>query len=437
MNALGRHILIEFFGCNPEIMNTVSLIEKSMVDAAKDAGATVINSTFHHFSPYGVSGVVVIQESHLAIHTWPEYQYAAVDLFTCGDQVDPWKSFDVLKKAFEANNSSALELGRGNVNMLTRSDFNVKNIRAEAPHPTADGRTNRNVWFTDKDENQALSLRYTGEVLYRKKSPFQRVQILDSYGYGKMLALDNMIMCTEKDEYHYHEMIAHPAMLTHHAVKRVLIIGGGDGGTAREVLRHNSVEEVVMVEIDEAVIEAAETWLPSMSASLKHPKLKLHIADGIQFVADAAAGTFDLVLVDGSDPVGPAEGLFSGSFYQNCYRVLRKNGMLITQGESPKFNTDAFTGLNQCLKNIFGPEQVHTLLFFATTYPSGMWSFQIGSKGTVHPVRDFDPKRSEAFCQKHELGYYNAQTHLAAFALPTFVKKMLNELPVSVEHESL
>src|SRR5690606_18406256 len=122
LNALGRHILVEFIGCSPEVLNDVSVIETSMVEAAQKAGATVIQSTFHHFSPFGVSGVVVIQESHLAIHTWPEYQYAAVDLFTCGDTVDPWISFDHLKQAFEAKNQSVLEMHRGPLPMLKRTD---------------------------------------------------------------------------------------------------------------------------------------------------------------------------------------------------------------------------------------------------------------------------------------------------------------------------
>ena len=132
MSALGRHILVEFFGCESEILNEVSTIETGMVNAAEKAGATVINSTFHHFSPYGVSGVVVIQESHLAIHTWPEYQYSAVDLFTCGDSVNPWVSFDFLKEAFKATSYSALEMRRGSVDQLQRVDFDLSSMREES-----------------------------------------------------------------------------------------------------------------------------------------------------------------------------------------------------------------------------------------------------------------------------------------------------------------
>lgn len=425
--ALGRHILVEFFNCSPQIMNDVSAIETSMVDAASKAGATVINSTFHHFSPYGVSGVVVIQESHLAIHTWPEYGYAAVDLFTCGDTVDPWVSFDFLKNAFLAVNYSALEMHRGSVSQLTRQDFDLGSMRSG--HEVEEGaplKYTRNVWFTDKDDNQALSLRYTGDVLYKKESELQEVRVIDTYAYGKALTIDNMFMCTEKDETHYHEMITHPTMLAHGNIKNVLVIGGGDGGTVREVLKHSSVEKVTMVEIDENVVEASKLHLPTIAAAFENPKLDLIIGDGIAYVENAAAESYDLIIVDGSDPVGPAEGLFSETFYNNCKNALKAGGLLVTQSESPMFNDTTFVELNACLKSVFSNETVHTLLFNIPTYPSGIWSIMIGSKGTVNP-KEFNTEIATEFEKNHNLHYYNAGVHSAAFSLPNYVKRMLNE----------
>lgn len=431
MNALGRHILVEFTNCNADVLNDVSKIESSMIEAAQIAGATVINSTFHHFSPFGVSGVVVIQESHLAIHTWPEYRYAAVDLFTCGDTVDPWVSFEFLKKAFEAN-YSAIEMNRGSVSIIKKSDFKVSPNSGlsvnQTPVDKNDYRINRNVWFTDRDENQALSLRYTGNVMFDETSPYQRVRVLESYAYGKMLAIDNMVMCTERDEAHYHEMIVHPVMQTLPQAKNILVIGGGDGGTIRELFKYPQVESVTMVEIDEAVVRASKEFLPSIASEFGNKKLKLIIGDGIAFVKSAAANQFDAIIVDGSDPAGPAEGLFTAEFYENCKKALTENGLLITQGESPMFHSSTFSELNQCLKTVFGMKQVHTLLFHATTYPSGMWSLQIGSKGSLNPVTDFNVAATKKFCQAQNLKYYNESLHTAAFCLPSFVKKMLNEL---------
>ncbi|MEN9969717.1 MAG: hypothetical protein RIR94_1924, partial [Bacteroidota bacterium] len=169
--ALGNHILVEFMNCDPHVMNDVAAIERDMVGAARKAEATVINSTFHHFSPYGVSGVVVIQESHLAIHTWPEYGYAAVDVFTCGD-MNAWIAFDHLKECFGAKSYSAIEMKRGSVNLLTRNDFDITSAREKAAEWRNPDFYTRNVWFTDKDEDPALSLRFTGDVCFDVQSPF-------------------------------------------------------------------------------------------------------------------------------------------------------------------------------------------------------------------------------------------------------------------------
>lgn len=424
--ALGNHILVEFMNCDPKIMNDVAGIERDMVAAAQKAGATVINSTFHHFSPWGVSGVVVIQESHLAIHTWPEYGYAAVDLFTCGE-MDAWISFDHLKECFGSTSYSALEMKRGSVNLLTRNDFDMSSMRQrsiDADWKNPDFYT-RNVWFTDKDEDQALSLRFTGEVFYDVQSPFQRVRIIESYKYGKMLALDDMVMTTIKDEFHYHEMISHPSMFTHGNARNILVIGGGDGGTVREILRHEGVENVTMVEIDGEVINACKEHLPQIAAAFDHPKLDLIVDDGIAFIKNAAPESYDIIIVDGSDPVGPAEGLFSVEFYTNCYNALKKNGILVAQGESPKFNDKAFAELNHTLQGIFGKDNAPVSLFFVPTYPTGMWSFQYGLKNMDHPKHVTNESMIDAFVETQGLRYYNSDIHKGSFATPNFVKQLL------------
>lgn len=426
MNALGRHILVEFSGCNSEVLDDVSKIEQGMVHAAREAGATVINSSFHHFSPFGVSGVVVIQESHLAIHTWPEYGYAAVDLFTCGDSVDPWISFDHLKKIFEAVNHSAIEMHRGSLNLLNRSEFTPKTQRpaaVAAPAPVFQ----RSVWFTDRDEHQALSLRYQGAMLHQKKSEFQTVRVFESEKYGRVLALDNAIMCTERDEAHYHEMLVHPALQNLRSPRRALVIGGGDGGTLRELLRYPTLEKIDLVEIDGEVIEAAKRFFPRMAAGFQSPKLSLKLDDGIRFVQEAAAGVYDVVIVDGSDPVGPAKGLFSPEFFRNCHRILNEQGVLATQGESPLFHEDAFRDLHRTLQSCFGAELAHVALFFAPTYPTGMWSVHLATKAARHPIADVDLRAVAKFAAAQDLSYYNEGIHASAFALPGFVKRLLND----------
>jgi len=427
-NTLGRHILVEFYGCSSSILNDVITIEKAMVDAAKAAEATVINSTFHHFSPYGVSGVVVIQESHLAIHAWPEYQYAAVDIFTCGDEVQPWVAYDFLKKAFEADHGSAMEINRGQKDLLKRINVDYLIKDRTATEETLNPEFKRDVWFTDKDENIALSLRHSGKLLYHAQSPYQRVRVLESYAYGKTLAIDNMIMVTEKDEFVYHEMIAHVPTFIHGNVKRALVIGGGDGGTVRELLKHPEIEEVVMVEIDEKVVEASKLHLPQLSCAFDNPKLQLLIQDGIEYLNNCPDEAFDLIIVDGSDPEGPAEGLFSASFYQNAYRALRPEGVLNLQSEGPLFNSAAFVELNHCLNDIFGKTSVACYLAYISTYPTGMWSFTTAQKGKALNYTDFDLSQAAIFSEQHKLQYYTPEMHFAAYALPPFVKTMLEQV---------
>lgn len=425
MASLGRHIIVEYYNCSPELLNDVVHIEESMENAAEEAGATIINSTFHHFSPYGVSGVVVIQESHLAIHTWPEYGYASVDLFTCGDTVNPWVSYQMLKEAFAAGHGSAVELSRGEMALLKkRKNFNVKSMRDEKSSDDGSPIKTRDVWFTERDDKIALSLKHDGK-LYDVQSDYQKVAIYKTQAYGKMLTLDGMVMTTEVDEYVYHEMITHVPLLTHPNPKRVLIIGGGDGGTAREVLKHDGLDEVVMVEIDDKVIEASKLHLPSIAEALEHPKLNLIVDDGIKYVNDAADGSFDLVIVDSTDPVGPAEGLFTVDFYKDVYRILSDDGIMITQSESPRFNSKVFKEIYQTYRGIFGQDKVHCYLAYIPTYPTGMWSFSYSSKGSAHPLKQKAIEEINSFAKSAKLKYYNAEMHQASFALPTFVREMI------------
>ncbi len=362
MKSLGRHILVEFHGCSAEILNDVPRIEHSMLEAAVQSGATIINSVFHHFSPFGVSGVIVIQESHLAIHTWPEYRYAAVDLFTCGDSVNPWVSYESLKGAFQAEHGSAIELNRGQLELLEKIDIDLGDMRDTATQKLMPPKHSRSVWFTDKDENIALSIRHKGDRIFQERSPYQLVEIFDTFKYGKMLTVDKMVMCSEKDETAYHEMIIHVPMLANPQVKNVLVIGGGDGGSVREILRHTQVENVTMVEIDEVVVRASREFLPSLSSSLDDPKLNLVIGDGIEYLKNAESESFDFIVVDSSDPVGPSVGLFSADFYKDVCRCLTPHGMMAAQSESPRFNQNAFVDLSHCLQDIFEPQNVHTYL---------------------------------------------------------------------------
>ena len=183
-----------------------------------------------------------------------------------------------------------------------------------------------------------------------------------------------------------------------------------------------------MVEIDEEVVNACKKHLPSISHELNNPKLNLIIDDGIEFVKLAKKEIYDLIIVDGSDPIGPAEGLFTVDFYENCYNCLSSKGILVAQGESPKFNQNAFVDLNKTLQSIFGSSNTSVALFYAPTYPTGMWSFQYGFKGITNHISSSKREQIDTFVSDHQLLYYNYNIHLSSFALPNFVKNKISNL---------
>ena len=263
------------------------------------------------------------------------------------------------------------------------------------------------------------------DLLFSERSDFQHLMVVETDTFGRLMLLDGLVMLTERDEFVYHEMIAHPALCLHADPRRVLIVGGGDGGTAREVLRHASVEAVDMVEIDGLVVEAARRFFPTVASALDDPRLNVRIEDGLAFARNAPEGHYDVVLVDSTDPVGFAEGLFGKDFYQDCVRLLADGGILVSQTESP-FDA-AFQRQISSAHGLLGGLFAHVAFYLAhiPTYPMGTWSFAMASKG-LHPSADFDADAARARLAPFmaDLRYYNADLHAGAFALPTFVQRL-------------
>ncbi|MCY4643491.1 MAG: polyamine aminopropyltransferase [Bacteriovoracales bacterium] len=274
--------------------------------------------------------------------------------------------------------------------------------------------------FVEEFQGLDFSMKYGVEkTLFCGQSDFQSVDIVETKTFGKMLLNDGLVMVTERDEFVYHDMIAHVPLFTHPCPRKVLIIGGGDGGTAREVLRHDVVEKCVMVEIDAMVVEASRTHLPSMSCSLDHPKLELRIEDGIKYVEETDE-VFDVVLVDSTDPIGPAAPLFGSAFYQNVYRCLAETGIVVAQGESSHYEKKSQEKLLSIVSEIFPVRALYN--YHNLTYPGGMWSFALASKGP-HPLKDFDSSKVSA--SRLNFRYYNEAVHWGAFALPSFQKDLV------------
>ena len=277
----------------------------------------------------------------------------------------------------------------------------------------------KNIWVDEVYQGIVRTSFKLKKRLFKGKSPFQTVEVVETAGHGKLLLIDGMTMVSERDEFVYHEMIAHPALFLHPKPRRVLVIGGGDGGTVREVLKHRSVERCVLVEIDGLVVSASRKYIPQTAGALSDARAQVLIADGVKFVAETEE-KFDVVIVDSTEPFGPAAELFGPAFYKNVKRILTEDGVVASQAGSPFYEISTIQNLFKITTKIF--PIVEVCLFNNLTYPGGLWAFTFATKG-LHPVKDFRPARVKA--AKLKLRWYNADIHAACFALPNFLKKAI------------
>ena len=259
-----------------------------------------------------------------------------------------------------------------------------------------------------------------GKLLYSKQSEFQKVEVFETESaLGRVLTLDDLMMTTEGDEFHYHEMIAHVPMMHHPNPKTVLVIGGGDGGTIREVLKHDTVEKAVLCEIDGLVIEACKEHLPTIACELDNPKCEILVEDAIEYIKDKE-NMFDIVLIDSTDPMGPGEGLFTEEFYTNVKRSLKKGGIVAAQSESPFVNKEEIKKMYNLLKKVF--PICSTFTSNIPTYPGGYWAWAFCSVD-VKPLEYFNEERAAEIIPTCKI--YNKEYHNARFALPNHLKELL------------
>lgn len=277
-----------------------------------------------------------------------------------------------------------------------------------------------NLWFTEEHtKNVRFSIRVNSHIC-SKKSKYQKIDIFESAEFGRIMTLDGYIMVTEKDEFIYHDMIVHVPMAANKDIKKVLLIGAGDGGAVRELMRYDSLEHVDLVEIDEEVVNVSREYLPSLSKAFDDERVSLHFEDGLKFVR-RRKNEYDLIIVDSTDPFGPGEGLFTREFYGNCFNALTDNGILVNQHESPYYGNDAkaMIRMHDNIKKIFPVSRLYQA--HIPSYPSGHWLFGFSSKG-IDPLNfDADYWNSLGIDTK----YYNTELHKGCFALPNYVLKML------------
>ncbi len=277
-------------------------------------------------------------------------------------------------------------------------------------------------WFTEVNGNSgtAFSLK-SRDLLHAEQTPFQKIEIYDTETFGKLMVIDGCTMLSTRDNFIYHEMMSHPALYAHPHPETVVIIGGGDCGTLQAVLQHKEVKDVWQIDIDERVTRLSEQYFPELCSDNNDSRAHIHFDDGIQWVRQAEANSIDVIIVDSTDPVGPAEGLFTAAFYRDCMNALNPNGILVQQSESPLLHLSIITDMHTAMKKV-GFKHIRTLNFPQCIYPSGWWSCTMASvENNLTTIREHDIKSRD-----FETHYYNTEIHKAALTLPEFMKKKLD-----------
>lgn len=401
--SLGQHLVIDLFGCNPEKIKEVASVEKVMIEAALAAKATIVAQKFHQFMPSGVSGALVLAESHLAIHTWPEVQgYCAIDIFTCG-QTDNFAALEVLKAGFEAKGYVIVEIERGK----QRSDL----VSGEKG----------SVFFREKLDplNGFKATVEVKDLLESVESEFQKIEVYETPAFGKLLLLDGIIQLTEYDNAGYHEMIVHVPLQSHKNPRKVLIIGGGDGGALSELVKYKNIEEIVICDIDPMVSKIAGKYFPQFAEAYNDPRVRSIHQDGAQFVQQFS-NYFDVIIVDGTDFNGTAQSFAHQQFNQHIFDALTAEGIMTMQAESLFYDRHFIKDLYTQAQQQFPITSYYNVL--VPSYPSGSIGFLFCSKKYAHTeMRNTDKTPLK------NLEFYNPQIHQASFALPTFLKKLLEE----------
>lgn len=409
----GIHLTADLSGCrkNLKLMSDEAGLRQACLALVSASGLTVVGDTFVAFpgigdTPGGVTGTVLLAESHLAIHTWPEQSAVTLDVYVCNFSTDNSKKasqlIDAMSSLFDPVEASHQRLQRGEIGAAQ----SVQTMGQEK-----------------LNEHSAYAYRL-GPVLYREQSPYQLIEVHDSPQFGRLFRLDGDYMTSEKEEFFYHEALVHPAAASHGKVKRVLILGGGDGGAAEELLKYPSVERVVIAELDEVVIRIAREYFQSIHhGALDDPRVEVRIGDGLAYVRDTSE-RFDLVLLDLTDPDTPASALYTAEFFSSVKKLLNPGGAMVLHTASPIFRPDVVSMLYQRLKNNFNivaPMGLYIPLYGA------YWSFAVCSES-------LDPRNADAAqidsviasAGLTDLSYYNPATHQGLFALPGYFQKLLD-----------
>ena len=280
------------------------------------------------------------------------------------------------------------------------------------------------MWFHDEHtDNVKLAIRVDYQV-FSAQSEIQRIDVLESKEFGKILVVDGDLMLTEKDEFIYHEMISHVPMAVHPQVEKILVIGGGDGGVVRELAKYDTVEQIDVVEADPLLVEVCRKYFPQMACSLNDPRVHIYHEDGLRFIR-SKSDAYDLIIIDSPNPFGAGEGLFTKEFYGNCFNALHEDGIMINQHESPFYKEEAFQcqRMHKRIIESFPISRIYQA--HIPSYPSGHWLFGFASK-RYHPIHDMDGVQWKL--RGIQTKYYLPRLHEGVFALPAYVEELVQDV---------
>jgi len=426
----GLHLTGDLFdcSCSAALLTDLETLSKTCRDATNESNLTIVDQAWHRFPEWngqagGITGTLLLAESHLAIHTWPERNGVTLDVYVCNFTDDNTgkaeQLFEALTLAFRAKNQV--------VNRIIRGDL------AAGPHEGApasslsqpkDGKFIFD-WLNAHSGYGTTTMRTLAEI----QSPYQRVEVFDTQQFGKVFRLDGRLMTSERDEFFYHECMTHPAALTHPNPESVLVIGGGDGGSSEELLKHPSVKRLVMAELDPVVIDISKKWLGAIhKGAFDDPRLEVKIGDGFEFVKSTTE-RFDMIVLDLTDPDTPAFHLYSEQFFRMCQRILRPGGMLTLHLGSPVYQAETVRKNAANLRKVF--RHVAPMSLFVPLYGS-LWCLAVASD-TIDPRSMSSDVITQRISERRigELNYYHPGLHAALFALPVFVQEQVQpKLPV-------
>ncbi len=419
----GLHLTGDLFdcSCSAALLTDLETLSTTCRDATNESKLTIVDQAWHRFpewnsEPGGITGTVLLAESHLAIHTWPERSGVTLDVYVCNFTDDNTgkaeQLFEALMLAFRPKSHV--------VNRITRGDLAAGMDGPSASEP--DAAVKGELIFDWLNANSGYGTTST-KTLAQIQSPYQKVEVFDTRQFGKLFRLDGRMMTSEADEFFYHECMTHPAALSHPNPESILVIGGGDGGSSEELLKHPSVKRIVMAELDPVVIDVSKKWLRSIHKDVfDDPRLEVSIGDGFEFVKSTTE-RFDLIVLDLTDPDTPAFHLYSEQFFRMCQRILRPGGMLTLHLGSPVYQAETVRKNAANLRNVF--RHVAPMSLFVPLYGS-LWCLAVASD-TVDPratTADVVAQRINER-QVSDLRYYHPALHSALFALPVFVQDLV------------